>query len=46
MAKIYAELIRKGLKTIDNVPARLVSQVEDILDGMVLPDISEGGAKM
>lgn len=31
MARIYAELIRKGLKTIDEVPKRIRSQVEDLL---------------
>lgn len=33
MAKIYAELIRKGLKTIDNVPAKIREQVRAILGG-------------
>lgn len=33
MAKIYAELIRKGLKTIDDVPAKLKAAVQAILDG-------------
>ena len=28
MAKIYAELIREGLKTIDDVPLRLRKEVE------------------
>ena len=28
MARIYAELIRKGLKTIDDVPARIRAEVE------------------
>ena len=28
MAKIYAALIRKGIKTLDEVPARLRSKVE------------------
>lgn len=32
MAKIYAELIRKGLKTIDDVPERLRVEVQRILD--------------
>ena len=32
MAKIYAELIRKGLKTIDDVPERLRAEVQRILD--------------
>ena len=31
MAKIYAELIRKGLKTLDDVPAQLRNQVEALL---------------
>jgi len=31
MAKIYAQLIRKGLKTIDDVPAKLRAEVEKIL---------------
>ena len=32
MAKVYAELIRKGRKTIDDVPARLKAEVQRILD--------------
>lgn len=32
MAKIYAELIRKGIKTIDDVPERLREEVQRILD--------------
>ena len=31
MAKVYAELIRKGLKTIDNVPWHLVDEVRMLL---------------
>lgn len=31
MPKIYAELIRKGLKTIDDVPASIREEVEKIL---------------
>jgi len=31
MAKVYADLIRKGLKTIDNVPENLKAEVEAIL---------------
>ena len=34
MAKIYAELIRKGLKTIDDVPAVLKAQVQKLLAQM------------
>lgn len=33
MAKVYADLIRKGLKTIDDVPERLREEVQKILDG-------------
>ena len=32
MAKIYAELIRKGLKTIDDVPTKLREAVEKLLN--------------
>lgn len=32
MAKIYAELIRKGLKTIEDVPSNLRKAVQAILD--------------
>lgn len=32
MAKIYAELIRKGYKTIDDVPANLREAVQAILN--------------
>ena len=31
MAKIYASLIRKGLKTIDDVPEKLRAEVEALL---------------
>lgn len=31
MAKIYAALIRKGLKTLDDVPARLREDVAALL---------------
>ena len=34
MEKIYAELIRKGLKTIEDVPERLRDAVLEILDNM------------
>lgn len=32
MAKIYASLILKGLKTIDDVPAQLRKEVEKLLE--------------
>lgn len=31
MAAIYAALIKKGLKTIDDVPANLVKEVKKLL---------------
>lgn len=31
MAKVYADLIRKGMKTIEDVPARLRDAVEALL---------------
>ena len=33
MAKIYADLIRKGRKTIDDVPKALRKEVEKLLAG-------------
>lgn len=33
MEKIYAELIKKGLKTIDDVPEKLKSDVQALLGG-------------
>ncbi|MCQ5268704.1 MULTISPECIES: CD1375 family protein [Longicatena] len=35
MAKVYADLIRKGKKTIDDVPAKLRDEVQAILDADV-----------
>ncbi len=32
MAKVYAELIRKGLKTIDDVPDKIKAEVQALLD--------------
>ena len=31
MAKVYADLIRKGLKTIEEVPDRIKDQVRQVL---------------
>lgn len=31
MAKVYADLIRKGIKTIDDVPVKLKAAVEALL---------------
>ncbi len=33
MAKVYAELIRKGIKTLNDVPDRLKEAVKTILEG-------------
>ena len=33
MAKIYVNLIRKGLKTIEDVPEKLRNEVISILEG-------------
>ncbi|MFA9375601.1 MAG: CD1375 family protein [Lachnotalea sp.] len=35
MVKIYVDLIRKGHKTIDNVPEKIRAEVEAILSGDV-----------
>ena len=32
MPKVYADLIRKGLKTINDVPERIRAEVQAILD--------------
>ncbi len=32
MAKIYYSLIKKGLKTIEDVPANLKEEVQNLLD--------------
>ena len=32
MAKVYADLIRKGKKTIDDVPKKLKEQVQTLLE--------------
>lgn len=36
MAKIYANLIKKGFKTIDDVPKNLREEVEKILNEQIL----------
>ena len=33
MAKIYAALIKKGLKTLEEVPERIRAEVENLLNG-------------
>lgn len=32
MAKVYADLIRKGYKTLDDVPEKLKAEVQEILE--------------
>lgn len=39
MAKVYADLIRKGLKTIDDVPARIKEQVKQVLIDLDCADL-------
>ncbi len=34
MAKVYADLIKKGIKTIDQVPEKLREEVKKILEGV------------
>lgn len=33
MARVYANLIKKGLKTIDDVPLALKKAVQELLEG-------------
>ena len=37
MAVVYATLIVKGLKTIDDVPPIIKAQVQEILDALEIP---------
>ena len=32
MAKVYADLIRKGLKTVEDVPEKLKAEVVELLE--------------
>lgn len=41
MAKVYADLIRKGLKTMDDVPETIKEQVEQILVDLGCPELAE-----
>lgn len=41
MAKVYADLIRKGIKTINDVPEVLKGQVKQILKDLGLPELAE-----
>lgn len=41
MAKVYANLIRKGKKTLDDVPEKLKAQVKDVLESLECPELAE-----
>lgn len=42
MARVYADLIRKGLKTIDDVPEKIRDQVKQELIDRDFPKLTEG----
>lgn len=44
MAVIYATLIVKGVKTINNVPARIRDKVKQVLIDLDLPELAEDAA--
>jgi hypothetical protein len=41
MAKVYADLIIKGRKTIDDVPERIKEQVKQVLIDLDVPELAE-----
>lgn len=41
MAKVYADLIRKGVKTINDVPSALKKQVKQILKDLGASELAE-----
>lgn len=41
MAKVYADLIRKGKKTLDDVPEKLKAQVKDVLESLECPELAK-----
>ncbi len=41
MAKVYVDLIRKGKKTLDDVPEKLKAQVKDVLESLKCPELAE-----
>jgi hypothetical protein len=41
MAKVYADLIIKGRKTIDDVPERIKEQVKLVLIDLDVPELAE-----
>ena len=43
MAKVYASLIIKGCKTINDVPEKIKTDVQAALIEMGYPELAEGG---
>lgn len=41
MAKIYADLIRKGLKTIEDVPEKIKEQVRQVLVDLECEELTQ-----
>jgi hypothetical protein len=41
MAKVYADLIRKGIKTIDDVPDKIKDKVKEVLIDLDFPELAE-----
>ena len=41
MAEVYADLIRKGKKTLGDVPEKLKAEVKDVLEGLECPELAE-----
>lgn len=41
MAKIYASLIIKGVKTLDDVPDRIKDKVKEVLVDLDCPELAE-----
>ena len=42
MAKVYASLIIKGVKTINDVPEKIKAQVKEVLIEIGYPELAEG----
>jgi len=42
MAKVYADLIRKGRKTLEQVPEKIREQVRQVLVDLECPELAEG----
>lgn len=41
MARVYADLIRKGVKTMDDVPEKLKPQVKEILIALECEELAQ-----